>query len=163
MALALAASGAVGVRSLLLIAPAGLGPDVNGAFLDGFGRSRSAASLAPWMRLLVADPAALSDGFIQATARSRAVGDVAESQQRLAAALFPDGTQAFSTRALLAGLTVPVKVVFGRDDRIIPARHANGLPGNVAVHLFDGVGHLPQIEARDAVARLWQELLRSAG
>jgi len=162
VATAIAAGGEIGVRSLMLIAPAGLGPDVDGAFLDGYGRAASEASLAPWMSRLVADPAALPAGFVQATARGRAVGDVAESQRRLAASLFPDGTQAFSTRALLERLAMPVKVVFGRDDRIIPAGHANGLPGTVAVHLFAGVGHLPQIEARDAVARLWLELLRSA-
>lgn len=162
VATVLAASGALAVRSLMLLAPAGLGPDIDGAFLDGYGRARSEASLAPWMARLVADPATLPAGFIQATAKARASGDAAESQQRLAAALFPDGTQAFSTRPLLDALPMPVKVVFGRDDRIVPARHASGLPGTVAVHLFAGVGHLPQIEARDAVARLWAELRRSA-
>jgi len=162
VATVLAASGALAVRSLMLLAPAGLGPDIDGAFLDGYGRARSEASLAPWMARLVADPATLPAGFIQATAKARASGDAAESQQRLAAALFPDGTQAFSTRPLLDALPMPVKVVFGRDDRIVPARHANGLPGTVAVHLFAGVGHLPQIEARDAVARLWAELRRAA-
>ena len=37
-----------------------------------------------------------------------------------------------------------------------------GEAARFAVHLFAGIGHLPQIEARDAVARLWLELLRSA-
>ena len=57
-AVAAALTAAPGFRalSLALISPAGLGPEVNGAFIAGFLRARSEASLSPWMRELVADP-----------------------------------------------------------------------------------------------------------
>ncbi len=66
---------------------------------------------------------------------------------RLASILFPDGTQAFSIRSAFERLTIPVKIVFGAEDRIIPAHHALGLPGQVAVHAFPGLGHMPHLEA----------------
>ena len=50
--------------SLALISPAGLGPEVNGAFIAGFLRARSEASLGPWMRELVADPASLGPALV---------------------------------------------------------------------------------------------------
>lgn len=159
---ALAAEGRHDVRSLFLLAPAGLGPDINGAFVEGFARARSAESLAPWMAELVADPAALTPAFVKASAAARADDTLVAAQQRLAGRLFPDGTQAFSTRAALEKIAVPVTVVFGGEDRIIPAAHARRLPGMVALHLFPGVGHMPQLEIRDAVWRLLVRHLRAA-
>jgi pimeloyl-ACP methyl ester carboxylesterase len=160
VAACLADTAAFELRSLLLISPAGLGPDINGAFLDGFTRARSEASLGPWLRLLVSDEAVLGQGFVRATARARADEAVVAAQAQMARALFPDGTQAFSIRESLARIGVPVRVVFGADDRIIPARHAFDLPGGVALHLFRGVGHMPHLEVRPALARILGDHLR---
>lgn len=151
------------LRSLFLISPAGLGPDVNGAFVLGYVRSTNEASLAPWMKLLVADETVIGPAFVKVTAETRAAPGVAEAQQRIAQAIFPDGTQVVSVRKALAGLPCPVRIVFGAEDRIIPPRHVAGLPGTIGVHLFPGIGHMPQIEAREPVARLLTEHLRSAG
>jgi pyruvate dehydrogenase E2 component (dihydrolipoamide acetyltransferase) len=78
-------------------------------------------------------------------------------------ALFPDGTQAFSIRDVFAHLSVPVKIVVGAADRIIPAAHARGLPGTVAVHVFGAVGHMPHLEARAPVGQLLAEIVRAGG
>ena len=159
----LADSAALDIRSLFLMAPAGLGPDINGDFLAGFNRARSAESLAPWLRLLVSDAQALSPSFITATARRREDEAVARAQADLAQALFPDGTQAFSIRPALERLDIPVRVVFGTDDRIIPSHHAAGLPGLVAVHTLRGIGHMPYIENRPLLARILSHHLQTEG
>jgi pimeloyl-ACP methyl ester carboxylesterase len=148
----------VAARSLMLVAPAGLGPDINGAFIAGFLRARSEASLAPWMRLLTTEEESLGSAIVKTTLRQRADLGVGEAQEEIAAALFPDGAQAFSVRDRLMRIAVPAKVVFGLDDQIIPPRHARGLPGAIGVHLFPGVGHMPHFEARGEVARLVTEL-----
>lgn len=152
VAVRLAEQASLDLRSLLLLAPAGLGPDINGAFVDGFSRARSEASLAPWMRLLVSDQALMSDEFVRATVRLRDEATVA-AQADVARTFFPDGTQAFSVRDTLARLAMPVRVVFGTDDRIVPWRHALEL-GSVAVHLFRNVGHMPHLEIRSELARI---------
>lgn len=151
------------VQSLFLLAPAGLGPDINGAFLAGFCRARSGATLAPWMSLLVADPENIPPVFVQVTAETRAQPGVMEAQEQIVQGIFPDGTQVFSIRKTLETLTIPIRVVFGDADRIIPHRHMAGLPGTIAQHLFAGVGHMPQIEVREPVARLLVEHLRAVG
>ena len=51
----------------------------------------------------------------------------------------------------LAALSCPVQVVWGRADRIIPVAQADGLPAAVAVHVVDGAGHLPHLEASNVV------------
>jgi hypothetical protein len=58
---------------------------------------------------------------------------------------------------VLAKLAMPVRVIWGMDDRIMPVAHAAALPGSVAQHRFPGVGHMPQIEAAADVARIVSE------
>ena len=161
VAVALAEAARFTVRSLFLISPGGLGPDINGEFVSGFARARSEASLAPWMKLLVANEGDMGAAFVRVTAETRAIPGISDAQERLAQTLFPDGTQSFSVRKALDRLAVPTRIVFGQADRVIPARHAAGLSGTVGVHLFPNVGHMPQLEAREPVARLLAEHLRS--
>ncbi|GGH16254.1 acetoin dehydrogenase dihydrolipoyllysine-residue acetyltransferase subunit [Alsobacter metallidurans] len=150
------------VGGLALLSPAGLGPDIDGAFLDGFLRAESEASLRPWMLRLVADEDALSPALVAGTLRQRTRGGLVDGQRVMASHLFRDGTQTFTVRKILAGLSVPTRVVFGEADRIIPAAHVRSLPGRVAVHLFQGVGHLPHFEARQEMARIIAETYRVA-
>jgi pyruvate dehydrogenase E2 component (dihydrolipoamide acetyltransferase) len=161
IAATLAARTSSDVRSLLLLAPAGLGPDINGAFLAGYLRATSEASLTPWLRELAVDSTVLNSAFVNAVLRQRKEG-VGASQALIASALFPNGTQAFSIRHLFANFAIPTRVVVGVEDRIIPARYAFGLPGTIALHAFAGIGHLPHLEIRPEVARIARELLLSA-
>jgi pimeloyl-ACP methyl ester carboxylesterase len=163
VAAALAAEPGFRALSLALIAPAGLGPEINEAFLSGFLRARSEASLTPWIRLLTADPEALGAMLVKTTLRQRAGGELVAAQTRIAEALFPDGVQAIDLRPWLAALTIPAKVIVGLEDRIIPARQAEGLSGTIALHRFARVGHMPHLEARGEVARLIAELVKAGG
>ncbi len=109
------------------------------------------------MRLLANDEGALGSAMVKTTLRQRRESDIGAAQNAIAAALFPDGVQALDVRDALARFEGPSKVIFGLDDRIIPARQARGLPGLVAQHMFPGVGHMPHFEARAAIARLIEE------
>ncbi|WP_427025609.1 acetoin dehydrogenase dihydrolipoyllysine-residue acetyltransferase subunit [Aureimonas ureilytica] len=160
VAAAVASGMASDVRSLMLLSPAGFGPDIDTGFTEGFARATDEAPVRAWLRHLVADPAALSEGFVRATARARADGRHAQAQTRLGAKLFSNGAQYVSVRDLLPGLSMPVKIVAGTEDRVVPARHFTGLPGRIALHLFPRTGHLPQIEQKGEVAPLLLELTR---
>lgn len=162
VAATLAARAMANVRGLALIAPAGLGPQINGAFLDGFVRARSEASLRPWMAELATDASVLTPAFVAMTLKQAGDEALRASQARLAGRFMPDGTQAIDIRPALKALPIPTRVIFGADDRIIPASHAHGLPGEIGVHVFSGCGHLPQFERRDQVMRIVAELAKLA-
>jgi pimeloyl-ACP methyl ester carboxylesterase len=81
---------------------------------------------------------------------------------RLAGALFAGGRQTIDIRGYLAALASPTKIVFGLEDRITPAHHAEGLGGLIALHRFARIGHMPHLEARREVASLIEELARTA-
>jgi pimeloyl-ACP methyl ester carboxylesterase len=151
------------IRSLTLIAPAGLGPDSNAAFLRGITQATRRASLAAWLKELFADPSQMDEMFVATAEQQLADAEVRMRLAALADTFFPDGAQSLDLRGVLAALTMPVRVIWGLQDRILPARHADGLPGRVAVHRFARVGHLPQLEARDDVAAIVVQNIASAG
>ncbi|MEO5326496.1 acetoin dehydrogenase dihydrolipoyllysine-residue acetyltransferase subunit [Mesorhizobium sp. CC13] len=156
-----AARGHADVRALALIAPAGLGPEINGAFLQGFVRAKSEASLMPWLRQLVADEQVLSKPFVNATLAQAADAELRTAQGEIADRFFADGTQTFDIRGLIAALRVPVRVIVGANDRIIPASQSLGLPGEVALHVFPATGHMPQVERREQVLKILLEMARA--
>lgn len=162
VAAVLAANQSVRVRSLTLIAPAGLGPEVDGSFLAGFLSARTAESLAPWLERLAADPGKLPRGYAQAVLRERERFGVGMAQAEIAQRLFPDGTQAIRITDDLGRFAGPLKVIWGRGDRIIPQRHQDDLPGHVACHRLGGVGHMPYVEAAPLMAQLIMQNIRSA-
>ena len=161
VAATVAARGNADVRGLALIAPAGLGPEINGAFMDGFVRAKSEASLVPWLRLLAADESVLSRPFVSATLAQAQDAELRAAQAAIVDRFFADGTQVFSIRNLLAGLRIPVRVIVGAGDRIIPAGQSAGLPGEVALHVFAGTGHMPQVERRGEVLKILLEMARA--
>ena len=66
-------------------------------------------------------------------------------------------TRAGTYRALLASLTAPGIVLQGALDRLVPAsgvRQLAALQPGWPVHVLDGVGHVPQIEAPARTAEL---------
>jgi len=147
--------------SLMLIAPAGLGEETNGAFFTGFLQADTEAALTPWLHMLVVDPAALGAALARTTLRQRRERPLASEQRRLAEAILSGGRQGFQVRDLLAAPKAPTKIVFGIEDRITPAHHADGLNGLIALHRFPNVGHMPHLEARREVAALIEELARA--
>ena len=45
---------------------------------------------------------------------------------------------------------MPILVIWGADDQIVPASHAQGISGS-EVHVIEGSGHMVQMEAATEV------------
>lgn len=154
ISLALADTRPKSVLSLTLIAPAGLGPEINGAALSGILNATRPESLAPWLRQLVADEGLITPSYARLAMAARHDPGIRAAQRDLAERLFPDGVQAFDLRAALDRVAPPTRIIWGKSDAIIPWRQAERAPGRVALHLFDRIGHMPQIECPEDVARI---------
>jgi pimeloyl-ACP methyl ester carboxylesterase len=162
LAVRLAHRARLDIRGLCLFAPGGLGPEINGPFTEGILRAKAPESLRPWLELLVHDPAAISDAFLRAVMQQRSDDGLMDAMRAFAGRFFPDGTQSLSVRAELARLPHLVRVVFGRQDRILPFAATTGLPGNVALHALDACGHMPHIEHPELAWRILSEVWRAA-
>ncbi len=142
------------VASLTLIAPAGLGPQINGAFIAGFVRAQRRREMQEVLTLLVHDPGLVSRQMVEDVLRYKRLDGVQKALEALAEEWFPGGVQRVDLGQIVAALTPPAQIIWGRDDRIIPVAHAEALAGKLPVHLIDEAGHLPHMEKSGEVNRL---------
>ncbi|MEL4071056.1 acetoin dehydrogenase dihydrolipoyllysine-residue acetyltransferase subunit [Ochrobactrum sp. GPK 3] len=155
----LAVRGNIDIRALGLFSPAGLGPEINSGFVENFIKAKSKESVKPWLHELVHAKDVISDAFIDAVVHQRQNQSLSDAMGAFAKQFFADGTQTISIANDLASLEIPVRVVFGKQDRILPFKHSRNLPDNVALHAFDACGHMPHLEKRALSLRILQELV----
>lgn len=154
IALLFAATHADRVASLTLIAPAGLGAEINGTFIDGFVKMERRRDAQEVLRQLVHDPDLVSRAMVEDVLRYKRLDGVAAALRGLADAWFPGGAQRNFLADRLAALTIPVQIIWGREDQIIPAAQGEALAGQLPVHILENAGHLPHMEKSAEVNRL---------
>lgn len=147
VALALAAERPSRVRSLTLVASAGLGSEIDADYIKGFVSADSRQELRPKLLKLFADPNLVTRARVDEILKYKRLENVGASLHALASHLIKDGRQAASMRSLLDELDVRVLVLWGASDRILPATHAQGLPARVEVQVLSGQGHMLMMEA----------------
>jgi pyruvate dehydrogenase E2 component (dihydrolipoamide acetyltransferase) len=142
------------VASLSLIDSAGLGPEIDIGYIEGFIAATGRRDLKPQLEKLFADPSLVTRDMIDDVLKYKRLDGVDAALRTIAAAAFPGGRQAVVLRERLGEIAVPIQVVFGAKDRIIPADHARGLPDKVRVQLMENAGHMAHMEAAGEVNRL---------
>ncbi|MFC3181066.1 acetoin dehydrogenase dihydrolipoyllysine-residue acetyltransferase subunit [Cypionkella sinensis] len=150
VAVALAARLGARVSGLVLLTPAGCGPRIGAEFVHGMAGAATAGEVSHLLRLLGPKGGALSEA-----AMSHMAGQMARGRLKaLAAGLASDdGRQRIDILRALQALaeSLPIRALFGTEDRIVTASDALNLPPRVAVH-FLPTGHMPQWDApRDVV------------
>jgi pyruvate dehydrogenase E2 component (dihydrolipoamide acetyltransferase) len=145
--------------TVTLIAAGGLGPDINMNFINGFVRAQRRREAADVLSLLVHDPGLVSRQMVDDVLRYKRLDGVLAALERIADRLFSNGRQAGGLAVAVPALPMPVQIIWGREDRIIPVAHAEALAARVPVHIIDGAGHLPHMEKAGEVNRLIERFL----
>jgi pyruvate dehydrogenase E2 component (dihydrolipoamide acetyltransferase) len=137
-----------------LIGPAGLGEEIDTAFPGDFIAASRRKQLEPVMAKLFVDPSLVSRDMIEDLLRFKRLDGAKEALTAIRAANF-ERRQHEILRGRLGELgDIPVQVIWGAEDRIIPARQAKGLPAGVRTHVLAGAGHMPHVERAAEVGRL---------
>ena len=142
------------VATLTLLAPVSLGPEINADFIDGFVRAQRRREMQEVLTLLVHNPALVSRQMVEDVLRYKRLDGVQAALETLAREWFPNGIQREGIAEVALHLKMPVQIIWGRDDRIIPVAHGEALAGRVPVHILDDSGHLPHMEKSGEVNRL---------
>jgi pyruvate dehydrogenase E2 component (dihydrolipoamide acetyltransferase) len=147
------------IASLSLIAPAGIGMPISGEFLDGFLREVRGKKLRPIIEMLVADPDLVTTDMVEDVLKFKRLDGAEAALGKIREANFPGSTQTVSIRDALAGLSLPVQVIVGAQDRIIPPTGIEVLPASIGRMTIANAGHLPHMERANevnaALSRLW--------
>jgi pyruvate dehydrogenase E2 component (dihydrolipoamide acetyltransferase) len=153
------------IASLTLIAPSGFGPEINAAYLRGFAGAQTRRELRPVVGQIFADESLVTRQVVDDLLAYKRLDGVDEALHALLGALLlPDSdvqrTDAATAIAAFGG-AVPVTVIWGSADRVIPAAQAASVPGAVR-HLVDGAGHMPHMERPGAVQAAIEEAIAAA-
>lgn len=133
------------VASLTLVCSAGLGPEINADYIEGFVTAASRKDLKPMLHHLFADKSVVSRSMVDDLLKYKRIDGVQDYLQALSAGLFEGGAQAVRIADGLEALDIPLLVIWGAEDEIIPAAHAGAVP-RAEVVVIDGAGHMVQME-----------------
>ena len=164
VALVAAARAPSRIASITLIAPSGFGPEINAGYLRGFADAQTRRELKPVVGQLFADENLVTRQVVDDLLAYKRLDGVDEALHALLGMLLDgDDQRADSTAARATiGDTVPVSVVWGTADRVIPAAQAESVTGAVR-YLVDGAGHMPHMEQPGEVQAAIEETIARAG
>jgi pyruvate dehydrogenase E2 component (dihydrolipoamide acetyltransferase) len=147
--------------SLTLISSAGLGTDINMPYVEAFIGASGRKDMKPQLEKLFADPQLVSRDMINNVLKYKRMDGVDQALRSIAAKSFAGGKQSTVLRDRLANIKSPVQVVFGAQDQIIPASHAEGLAGSAKVRVIPDASHMPHMEAAGEVNRLIGDIAKA--
>jgi pyruvate dehydrogenase E2 component (dihydrolipoamide acetyltransferase) len=147
--------------SLTLIASVGFGPEINSEFIDGFIRAARRREMTEVLSQLVHDPASISRAMVEEALRYKRLDGVEAALTAIARTWFAAGRQRIDLTDRVKELTIPVQLIWGRDDRIIPVTHAQALAAHLPVHILADAGHLPHMEKAAEVTRLVRQFVEA--
>ncbi|RWB68511.1 MAG: alpha/beta fold hydrolase [Mesorhizobium sp.] len=151
------------VASLTLLAPGGFGPEINAALLRRYaaasGRKQIRASLAAMSAPRSMPP----DHVVDALCHMREQPGQLQTLIDMVAAMTRDERQGVIPRAQLDALDMPVMVVWGAEDPLLPVEQAEALPSHFHLHHVLDAGHMLVEEAPDLVAEIVRRNTRRRG
>jgi pyruvate dehydrogenase E2 component (dihydrolipoamide acetyltransferase) len=144
------------VASLVLVNSAGLGPEIDTGYTQGFVDAESRRELKPVVERLFADPALVTRQLLDDLLKFKRIDGVGETLGALGRALFRDGCQAEQPGVGLATGVPGLKmlVIAGREDRIVPSSHTANAPPGARVEVLEGAGHMVMMEKAGEVNAL---------
>jgi pyruvate dehydrogenase E2 component (dihydrolipoamide acetyltransferase) len=143
------------IASLSLICPTGMGEEIDHAFAQEFVTAGRRKQLLPVLQKLFADKNLVSAAMVEDLLKFKRIDGAQSALATIATANFGEGRQREVLAGRLAELdNLPVQVIWGAEDEVIPVRHAAGLPATVKTHVLAGAGHMPHMEKAAEVNRI---------
>ncbi len=148
------------VASLTLLSPGGFGTEINHRILTRYAEAETAGELRTIMENMYGWNNPVSEETIRRMVEMRKLEGQRAKLIEISHHLHRDGKQGVIPRDRLAALRMPVKVLWGTQDRVLPTRQAHRLPPMFAGHIFEDTGHMLPAEIPLAVIALTRQNIR---
>lgn len=142
------------ITSLTLLAPGGIGPEINGPLLRRYAGAADRPGIRACLAAMSGPGTRPFDRTVDALWEMRRRPGQLEKLVEIAATMTVDDRQGVIPRDRLDGLNMPVMVAWGTDDAVLPFTQADDLPAHFHVHHVLEAGHMLAEEAPDLVAEI---------
>lgn len=148
------------VTSLALLAPGGFGEEINGRLLRRYAAAMSEEEIRICLESMTGWPNPVPDETVLTVVEMRRRSGQTEKLVEIAASITRDERQGVISREKLAGLPMPVSVIWGLLDGVLPVHQSNGLPPLFGLHLIADAGHMLPEEKPELVAEIIRRTMR---
>lgn len=148
--------------SLTLLAPGGFGPQINEPLLRRFAAATNADALRAAMDDMAAPDYAFETRYVAALAALRRIEGQPAMLEKIVGMIARESRQGEIPREVLAGMAMPVTVVWGTADPVLPYAQSQNLPPSFEFISLPGVGHMLPVEARKASTAAIRATVRRA-
>ncbi|CCV15933.1 alpha/beta fold hydrolase [Mesorhizobium sp. STM 4661] len=140
------------IASLTLLAPGGFGTEINGPLLRRYAAAADRNEIRACLAAMSGPQSPPSERIVDVHGEMRARPSQLQKLVEIAAAMTRDDRQGVIPRERLETLTMPVMVVWGTDDAVLPFTQADGLPAHFHLHHVLEAGHMLVEEAPGVIA-----------
>lgn len=141
------------IASLTLVAPAGFGSQINAEYLRGFAAAGSRRELKPHLNPLFADSSLVTRQLADNLMKFKRIDGVDAALHTLVGTLLDGDAPGIDATPLLARVNLPLTVVWGNADAVLPPSNAETLPSDVRPTFVDNAGHMVHMEKPGTVVQ----------
>ncbi|MEM5474001.1 alpha/beta fold hydrolase [Hoeflea sp. AS60] len=152
------------VKSLTLVAPGGMAKAINADLLNRYAKATTEAEIRGCLNEMSAPGFVMSEAVVAHCVAARSKPGQLEALDETYQAMFPNGAeegQGVLPGDALAALAMPVFVIWGTEDTVLPCPSPSSLPASFAFSVLPELGHMLPEESPDAIIRVLGQALTS--
>lgn len=154
VAILMALRASVGIERLTLLSPGGFGPEINVSLLRDYAAASSDAEIRSCLADMAGSEFSPPPHLVTRAVAERAAPGQLEALHRLHSLITRGGRQGAFSPEQLSSLAMPVDLVWGDRDPVLPFDQTRNAPASFRIHQQPGLGHMLPLEAPEAMARL---------
>lgn len=142
------------VASMTLLAPGGFGPKFNYPILQKWAAAKTESQLRAALPAMFGPSFEIPDKLVDYLVDVREIPGAVPKLISIMKGMSVDGQQGQLPVDDLISAGVPISVVWGDQDMIVPVAQTEQLKGRVDLHILEGIGHSPADECPDLVRKV---------
>ncbi|MEZ2329317.1 alpha/beta fold hydrolase [Mesorhizobium sp. RCC_202] len=151
------------IATLTLLAPGGFGAEINAALLRRYAAATGKKEIRACLAAMSGPQSVPPDHAVDALRQMRERPGQQQILVAMAAAMTRDDRQGVIPAERLETLDMPVMVVWGAEDPLLPVSQSESLPAHFRLHHVLDAGHMLVEEAPDLVAEIVRRNTRRRG
>lgn len=151
------------IATLTLLAPGGFGPEINAPLLRRYAAAIDKEEVRACLVAMSGPQSVPPDHVVDALCQMRTRPGQQQILVDIAAAMTRDDRQGAIPVERLETLEMPVMVVWGAEDPLLPVSQAESLPAHFHLHHVLDAGHMLVEEAPDLIAEIVRRNTRRRG